>query len=643
MTEGYYLSVYMHIDPICYFTRSEIRHDQSIALFRVIDGRIELVCCWELERFTGIKQHGQSFYSVKQAKDVIESLLQTLNLSLEDMVEIWGTPQLQTNDSSFLASQTECPYMSYHSLSHLYSAIFLDSSIFYGGSILGLAVDGGPDSVIDRSERLDKNYYAACYVSKGKVRYAPISSPGYIWAEAKNLLGLEEGTLMALASGCTSKFSCEVSPIFISDLSSMMPTRKYIKDIYRQIEEVSSGDARITDWDSRFTEFENKASMTMKIIQQSSICIMENNVEKLIQEFDITPSQTYLAVAGGYALNCPTNSHLMNKYGFKGFIAPPCANDSGLSIGMGLYAFYLKMKLESKQLQFNLPNAFAGVADDGEEAIQMYDEYIVQSSPLQLDQIVEDIMHEPIVWFHGRAELGPRALGNRSILANPASIEAKNHINKIKRREWWRPVAPIILEEEIGNWFEQADSSPYMLRTFQVKPKKRKLIPAALHLDDSARVQTINEVQSPLLYCILSHFKEKTGIPIICNTSLNDKGEPIVNKVREALHFAVTKGIRIIYINSIRYELHNHENYHVSKPRVRQVNMNSFNSEEEEAEALQTVNPYGIPFETLDFYKDVVERINPKESLDASKEQDAQKIIKEVKFYRRLNDYSSGE
>jgi hypothetical protein len=128
-------------------------------------------------------------------------------------------------------------------------------------------------------------------------------------------------------------------------------------------------------------------------------------------------------------------------------------------------------------------------------------------------------------------------------------------LNAWKSRQWWRPVAPIVLEEHTGDWFDEPGPSPYMLQTAYVRPDKRHLVPAVVHLDDSARHQTLARDADPLLYRAIEAFRLRTGIPMLCNTSLNEKGEPIVDTAAQALSFAVRQGIAVAYIAGRRVRL----------------------------------------------------------------------------------------
>ncbi|MCA9875162.1 MAG: hypothetical protein KC441_15940 [Anaerolineales bacterium] len=140
-----------------------------------------------------------------------------------------------------------------------------------------------------------------------------------------------------------------------------------------------------------------------------------------------------------------------------------------------------------------------------------------------------------IGWFQGRLEFGPRALGARSILASPIPADMQDRLNEIKDREDFRPVAPVVIEEEAPNWFAGAGPSPYMLFVYDVRPEVAERIPAVRHVDGTARIQTVNRQQHPLYYDLLQAFQARTGVPVLVNTSLNTRGEPIVCSPRDVV------------------------------------------------------------------------------------------------------------
>jgi carbamoyltransferase len=151
-------------------------------------------------------------------------------------------------------------------------------------------------------------------------------------------------------------------------------------------------------------------------------------------------------------------------------------------------------------------------------------------------------------------EFGPRALGSRSILASPIDPAMQAKLNDIKDREDFRPVAPVVLEEDVSEWFENGERSPFMLFVYNVKEDKSSKIPAVMHVDRTARIQTVNRNQHPAYYDLINAFKQKTGVPVLINTSFNTRGEPIVCTPRDAIECFWTSPFDALVINSFLLE-----------------------------------------------------------------------------------------
>lgn len=586
LEDGYYLSTYLEIDPVGNLFMYAQRHDQSIALWKVEGNTVTLVHYWELERRSGYKHNHLDLYSVEQCKQIIQELLKEHDLNLSDIKEIWGTPQLE-KDRSYL-SIYDYPEYTYHGMCHLSSSLFMDMDLFCQENILAFTVDGGSDNVLDKDVGKRHPFFCAYKDRESTtLKLAPVYTPGLMWNYMTEYSGLLEGTLMALASAGTSRVLLSFDDILCNDSANEKYVHDQLMKIIKTIEELSVNDigTKFTGYDPRFSEWENKLSMMMKVVQDMSFHIMERNVEEAVERFHIDTTQTYLAMSGGFSLNCPTNTHLMKKYRFKGFIAPPCVSDTGIAMGCGLFTFY---KRTAGNFHFKLDSAMFGDEDNLDDFIRRapeFQKYIESIEEFDPDRTAEDIIHSPVVWFDGRAEIGPRALGGRSIIADPRYIGNKDKLNEIKLRQKWRPVAPIIRSDEIDHWFDEGFESPFMLHTFTLKKDKRQLAPAIMHTDGSARVQTLADDGSRLS-CVLNAFNRKTGVPIICNTSLNDRGEPIINRIEEAINFCLRKGIRICYVNGKRLVLKNHGDYLEHTPYPRPLK-NVYWREKEERERLK--------------------------------------------------------
>jgi carbamoyltransferase len=633
---GYYLSVYMHIDKWSHILEIRRRHDQSMALWKKTNEKIELIHYWEFERETGIKQHPISFFNKEYAINFINQLLSTYDLTINDMLEIWGTPEL--TDCITYTSVDVYPDIAYHSIAHLFSAILLDTDTFYKSKILGVALDGGPDNVVD-TKALEKNYYAGCYVNEGKVNVFSINSPGRLWTCAKMNFKMREGSLMALASACKARCKPIIDETLeLYNVDSLNEANRCVNKVIYYIDSLDLLDENSLEipYDEKFTYEENRISIIMKEIQRISIKMVDTELDKIILKYKIKTMDTYLALSGGYALNCPTNSYLISSRNFKGMIAPPCVSDTGLALGIGLYAFY---KNSNGRMDFKFKNAFYGDRDFELDKIingNEFKEFVKNVSDFDINQVIIDLIKEPIVWFNERAEIGPRSLGNRSILADPRNIKSKEILNLIKQREWWRPVAPIIMAEKVQEWFIESYASPYMLNTFYIKQIKKELVPSILHLDNSARVQTIILEDNELLYSIIEEFNKITGVPILCNTSLNDKGEPIINKIPEAVNFALRKDMKVMYINGKRIELYKHNEYQNKEPKLREVSK-TFPCYDQEYELFKNkINEYNI---TKPEYMCYCSNYSQLGHLDLNNEKDVNTLKLYYKMFKKNIDW----
>lgn len=593
MRDGYYLSTYIVVDKLANLLFPDIlfRHDQNMSLWEKRGRDITLVKYWELERYSGLKHHERAVFDKEDAENIINTLLSEVGITLNDVVEVWGSPVLSNVKDFNCSFDYDLPI---HTIGHLFSGMMLDTDIFRNEEIIGFAVDCGPDSLIDNGVKYD-HHYVGGYSKRGNLEELfPIISPGPLWSEATYLLKMQEGTLMALASASTSRLiDKELDFIEIEHIGYSQFVRDNLKELYNYCQELTDDDegVKFTGFDGRFSRYENICSMIMKEINTLSRKIMEYNIDNFLEEKNADPKDLYLSITGGFALNCPINSYLMKKYGFKGYMAPPCVSDTGLSLGLALMKFYC----EEKDFNFKLKNASYGFRNvEIESTLREFEQFIESvSKEKDMKNAVQDLINGPMVWIEGGAEIGPRALGCRSLLGDPRSDKTKDTLNKIKQREWWRPVAPIVLYEAMQEWFEDCYESPFMLHTFTVKKEWSNRIPAITHLDDSARVQTVRESSNLLITKLIKEFYKETGVPIICNTSLNDKGEPIINKLEEAINFALRKNIDIIYVDGVRIVLKNHERYIEKQPYKRSIEKKKYEGAEREALLIKE-NPFDL-------------------------------------------------
>lgn len=272
---------------------------------------------------------------------------------------------------------------------------------------------------------------------------------------------------------------------------------------------------------------------------------------------DVT-DQENLCLAGGVALNCVMNARLRDQGPFRRVWAQPAAGDAGTALGAALWIdARQRQNTESERRPYAMEHAYLG-PDYSDEDIEQFLRW-AKLSYRRLADVPEEVAalladDQIIGWFQGRMEFGPRALGARSILASPLSASMQARLNDIKDREDFRPVAPVVLEEEAGEWFIGADSSPFMLFVYDVAPDKAERIPAVRHVDGTARIQTINRGQHPLYYDLLKAFQRRTGVPVLVNTSFNTRGEPIVCSPRDAVECFWTSPLDALVIGSFLVE-----------------------------------------------------------------------------------------
>jgi carbamoyltransferase len=252
--------------------------------------------------------------------------------------------------------------------------------------------------------------------------------------------------------------------------------------------------------------------------------------------------QKNLCLAGGVAFNCVANGKIFDASSFERVYVQPAAGDAGLAVGAA-YAVYHEVLGNPRT--FTMEHAGWGPGFAPQDVARLIAARNVASGDLKIDEFPEELMLQEtakhiaagkvIGWFQGRAEWGPRALGNRSILADPRRADMKDILNqRIKHRETFRPFAPSVIEEATGEFFERTDPSPFMTFAYPVRPEKRSVIPAPTHVDGTARLQTVSRQHHPLYWRLIREFGNQTGVPVLLNTSFNEN-EPIVCRLEEAL------------------------------------------------------------------------------------------------------------
>ena len=277
--------------------------------------------------------------------------------------------------------------------------------------------------------------------------------------------------------------------------------------------------------------------------------VLEERALQLCEVLRRRSQARHLVVAGGVALNSVMNGRIVRESGFDDLYVMPAAGDNGTSIGA---AFYVENVVLGRARRFVHLDPFVGNAYDDDAIARVLRQCKLPA--VRRDDVIAataDRLHAGriIGWFQGRMEIGPRALGNRSILANPAIPDMKARINaEVKHREAYRPFAPSTIVEARSTYFEMAVEAPFMLKVCAVRPDKREVIPAVTHVDGSARVQTVRREVNPRYYDLIRSLGERSGVPVVLNTSFNIMGEPMIESPIDAIRCFFSTGLDSLVI-----------------------------------------------------------------------------------------------
>ena len=497
-----------------------------------------------LETYLAFAPKGLKSFSASLPIWIKDKLFQKININ-EEFKKIWG--------SEF--DWTEKLLFSEHHLSHAASAFY--PSPFKESAILTMdgvgewtttSIGIGKDNKISLIKEIQFphsigllysafTYYLGFKVNSGEYKLmglAPYGTPKYIDLIKKNLIDIKED----------GSFHLDMS--FFDYATGLKMTNQKFHNLFEKNPRNPSED---------LTQFHMDVAASIQEVIEDIVFKLSKNIAK-------ETKMKNLCLAGGVALNCVSNGKLLKEKIFENIWIQPAAGDSGGALGAALCVNNImlnrpRLKIQSKD---SMKGCYLGPKYDQkyiEKSLKnvgaVFDVFDEQN---MLEYTAEQIANGKAVgWHQGRMEFGPRALGGRSILADPRSPNMQKLLNlKVKYRESFRPFAPSILREELSNWFDLENDSPYMLFVGDVKKDKiiklsdkeksangidrlkvvRSKIPAVTHVDLSARVQTVTEEYNARFYRLIRHYKKITGCPILVNTSFNVRGEPIVSTPEDA-------------------------------------------------------------------------------------------------------------
>ena len=287
--------------------------------------------------------------------------------------------------------------------------------------------------------------------------------------------------------------------------------------------------------------------------------LLEEVVLGLLRIVAAKTKLTDVCLAGGVALNCTMNGKILSETPFTRVYIQPAAYDAGTSLGAALY---VKHQTFGAPRDFVMDHTYWGLDYSRDACRAALDArgltYRELDDPALADAAADLVAKGNILgWYQGRFEWGPRALGNRSIVCDPRNESMKDHLNsRIKHREGFRPFAPSVLEERAGDWFEMADASPFMLMTCQVKRAQQARVPAITHVDGTARQQTVSKATNPKYWGLIHAFEQKTGVPVVLNTSFNEN-EPVVNTPEEGISCFLRNDMDVLALGPFLVTKHN--------------------------------------------------------------------------------------
>ena len=288
-------------------------------------------------------------------------------------------------------------------------------------------------------------------------------------------------------------------------------------------------------------DFQSKANFAYNLQNQ----VQENVANEIIEKINKTGEKN-LCLSGGFFLNCVSNYHLLKKLPKDiNIYVEPISTDAGNAIGAAKYLYYTLTQSEEVKSQKNI---YYGLEYNYSQDDLKNEKFIKNITPYDVAKIISE--KNIVAIYQGRSEAGPRALGNRSILYDPRDPDGKDHVNTVKKREWFRPFAGSVLKEEAKNWFDlrSLDESKFMMFAVDVLKDKQLIVPAITHVDGTCRIQTVSKEDNKNFYNLIKEFYKITNVPILFNTSFNLAGNTIVETLEDALWTLKNSKINYLYL-----------------------------------------------------------------------------------------------
>lgn len=530
---------------------TERGHDGSVALIQ--NGKITFLA--EEERFTRVR-HAYDSYPINALKKCLEFA----NLKISD-IDFFATGwNYETLYSVHKRNWNKKEYLGFLNITDESKIKLVDHHTAHAAS--AFFTSGMTDALILIIDGQGEVNSTSIFVGKNKNLEAVYESPasfGYYFSAVTKQCGFkvgEEGKTMGLVP--YGKVEQKILETLKKHIYFDESKGELVQNFFVQQEEfLDEQDKTIEQWKMIFDNIIPQKQERITDLKESDFqyanfartCqeYMQNVVLKMVDYYCKKFEKRNVCVAGGVGLSCKMNARILEDLDVVDNIyIQPAANDGGVSLGAALFV--------ANQFEENVHqemNPYLGTSYTDEEieaAIIESGLRYKRSSQIELESATLLAQDKILAIFQGRFEFGPRALGNRTILANPHKLETWYVLNKLKGRELWRPLAPILREENVKDLFKTDKMSPFMTITFEATDFAKQNVPAVIHVDDSARMQTVSLKQNQFIYNVLEKFEELTGIKALINTSFNKRGEPIIESPKNAIKSFLEMGLDNLFI-----------------------------------------------------------------------------------------------
>jgi len=511
------------------------------------DGHIALVENFKLTYSYEAEKDSNYRYSSLEASNIIENLM---NIPFKpDIISIsgwtnglstagrpigagyWGIEKPKLQESNFLG-QSILYCSSSHERSHILCSYAL-SPFPQGEPCYALVWEGHIGCFYEIDSDLEIKKLKTVMVDPG-IRYSfayALADPTFNLPEGMIRIG-DAGKFMALAAffnSNTEKFTEEEIIVSKRILDNPFQPQKLNKKDFVNYKIFNSGPTS------------DECKRLCRLVSESILNHCINEIKPLIKE------KRPLLISGGCGLNCEWNSHLKRSELFSDVFVPPCTNDTGVAIGSAADAQFISTGNAKLNWSVYCGQDFI----DDLKLLESNIPSVLVRTQKTLTDIALDISNGSVyAWANGRCEIGPRALGNRSLLASPLLKSNLDRLNRIKQRENYRPIAPICLAEDYSSHFSEGTPNPFMLYFSKVQSNN---LPAITHVDGSARPQTVTLEQNPLIYTLLKEFKKITNNGVLCNTSLNFNGKGFINRSSDLVSYVTQNNIDGFVLNGILF------------------------------------------------------------------------------------------